>query len=292
MKIGIIPNTVKDDIEAIVILLIGKLRNNGFVSVLEKDFEQRINKEKKSIGIIKAVNYEALAMECDIIASVGGDGTMLATSYIARKFDKPVMGINFGKLGFLAELDIDRIDEYLKEIKEGKYYIEDRLVILAKNLVSEENELAAINDIVIDKGGNLKMIEILVKVDGDYVASFAADGIILATPIGSTGYSISVGGPVVSPKNDVITLSPISPHSLTIRSLVLPSSSNIYIKAESHFPDLQISCDGQRIYKCKNPAEYIITKSDKPLKLLQPKSVNYFKILREKLFWGIDARKK
>jgi NAD+ kinase len=152
-------------------------------------------------------------------------------------------------------------------------------------------KLIAINDIVIDKGGWAKMIEITAQVDGEYVSTFSADGVIVATPIGSTGYSLSTGGPVVSPSAGAITLSPISPHSLTMRPLVLSSEQEIVIKADSPHNEIQISCDGQRVYHVPPPLEIKIVKSVKPLKLVHTSVTTYFETLRNKLFWGIDVRR-
>ena len=166
------------------------------------------------------------------------------------------------------------------------------MVIAGKVEGYKADKLYAINDIVIDKGGWPKMIELTVWVDGEYVTTFSADGLIVATPTGSTGYSISVGGPIVSPKADVITLSPISPHSLTVRPFVLPSSQEIIIKADSPYKEVQVSCDGQRVFDFSPPAEIKICKSERSLKLVHTSLTTYFETLRDKLMWGIDLRIK
>lgn len=135
------------------------------------------------------------------------------------------------------------------------------------------------------------MIELTIFVDDEYVTTFAADGLIVATPTGSTGYSLSVGGPILSPNIDAIALCPISPHSLTMRPLVLPSKGKISIKAESLHTKLQINCDGQRVMEFAPPLDIVISTSEKPLKLIHMNSSNYFEILRSKLLWGLDVRK-
>ena len=216
---------------------------------------------------------------------------MLATAYKAQFYDKPVLGLNFGKLGFLAEVNINQMEEFIEEIKNGNYRIEERMVITGECSNYKVETLYAINDIVIDKGGWPKMIELTIFVGGEYVTTFAADGLIIATPTGSTGYSISTGGPIVSPKCDVITLSPISPHSLTVRPIVLPSSEEIIIRADSQHKELQVNCDGQRVFSFPPPLELRINKSKRSFKLVQTSLTNYFEILRKKLLWGIDLRK-
>jgi NAD+ kinase len=135
------------------------------------------------------------------------------------------------------------------------------------------------------------MVEITIRVDDSYVTTFSADGLILATPTGSTGYSLSTGGPVIDPKSDVIALSPISPHTLNMRPIVLASSQKIYINVKSQHSAVYINCDGQRVHSTPPPLDIVIYKSDKKVRLLRTKSISYFKILREKLSWGLDIRR-
>jgi NAD+ kinase len=134
------------------------------------------------------------------------------------------------------------------------------------------------------------MIEISIKIDNEYVATFSADGIIIATPTGSTGYSLSTGGPIVNPKTEAITLSPISAHTLTMRPLVISSNQVITIEAKSLFQDVQIICDGQRVNYLKSPSEIKISKSNNDLQLVHNCDKHYFEILRKKLYWGLDVR--
>jgi NAD+ kinase len=154
----------------------------------------------------------------------------------------------------------------------------------------QTGELIAVNDLVIEKGGWPKMIELTAWVDDEYVTTFSADGLIVATPTGSTGYSLSTGGPIVAPTAKAITLSPISPHSLTVRPIVLSSEQVIKLKADSPYKDVQVSCDGQRVFNFPPPLEIVIKKSDRPLKLIKTSLTTYFGTLRKKLLWGIDVR--
>lgn len=292
MTIGILPNTSKENIEKVVALFAGKLREKGFRYFVNSEMLLQGNYPAMGIPSDDFLPLDELCKKSDMVVSIGGDGTMLHTAYLVRNYDTPILGVNFGKLGFLAEFDMNRMDIFLDEIKKGEYTIEERIVLEGECLNCAEKELFAINDIVIDKGGWPKMIEISVRVNGDYVTTFSADGLILATPTGSTGYSLSVGGPVVSPQADVITLSPISAHSLTIRPLVISSSHRIYLNVSSQHPSVQVNCDGQRVYSYPSPMELVVYKSPKSIKLVHTNSTNYFKILREKLFWGMDVRKR
>jgi NAD+ kinase len=291
MTIGIVANINKENVLKAIPALLKKFQNSEVDYLLGSTLYEK--KEFFDIKINKTcfMDIDKLCKQSDIIISIGGDGTMLATAYKAHLHDKPVLGINLGKLGFLAEANFEEIDKVIEEIKKGRHKIDKRMVIESSCCMHNVEKLYAINDIVIDKGGWPKMIELTIMVDGEYVTTFSADGLIIATPTGSTGYSISTGGPIVSPKADVITLSPISPHSLTIRPLVLSGNQTISIRAESLHKEIHVNCDGQRVFAFPPPLELNIKKCDRPLKLVHTSLSNYFETLRNKLLWGIDLRK-
>lgn len=290
--IGIIANTTKENVNLVVAELIKKLQKNDFDFLLSKS----LLNQKKFIGReFKKSNFisdDKLCKNSDLIISIGGDGTMLTTAYKAQFYDKPVLGINYGKLGFLSEVNINQIDVLIDEIKHNSLKIEERILISGEVIGHKVERLIAINDIVIDKGGWPKMIEIELMVNKEYVTTFAADGIVAATPTGSTGYSLSIGGPIVSPLTDAITLSPISPHSLTVRPIVLPSNQEILIKATSMHKEILVNCDGQRVFAVPPPLKIKIFKSQRSLKLVKTSLTSYFETLRNKLLWGIDLRKR
>ncbi|GMU94844.1 NAD(+)/NADH kinase [Ignavibacterium sp.] len=290
MKIGIVANITKESVMEVVATFIQKLKANKIDYLLTHSLNEINGKIKIEIDDEFIVDDTDLYQQSDLIISFGGDGTMLATAFNAQKYDKPVLGINLGKLGFLVEADVSNLDTVIDVIKNKRYTIEERMIIEGNCTDYKCERMIAINDLVIDKGGWPKMIELTVWVDGEYVTTFTADGLIVATPTGSTGYSISVGGPIVSPQADVITLSPISPHSLTVRPIVLPSKSEITIKADSLHRDIKINCDGQRSYSFPPPMEIIIRRSDNSLKLVHTSLTTYFQTLRTKLLWGIDTR--
>jgi NAD+ kinase len=291
MKIGIIANITKERAYTIVSMFIDKLSANGFEYLLSNSLKSKNKFIGKKISQRLFVSNETLCKNSDIIMSIGGDGTMLATAYQAQFYDKPVLGINLGKLGFLVEADINQIDKLIEEIKNNRYSIEERMVVTGICKGHKVEKLYAINDIVLDKGGWPKMIEITIRINNEYVTTFAADGLIVATPTGSTGYSLSAGGPIVSPHANVITLSPISPHSLTVRPLVLPDDQIITIITDSLYKEVQVNCDGQRVFAFPPPLEITIQKSQRPLKLVHTSLTNYYETLRTKLLWGIDLRK-
>jgi NAD+ kinase len=291
MIIGIIANINKINVFEVVSALIKKLRTKELDFLLGDSLYEKRDLLEENIDKSTFINNDKLCEKADMIISIGGDGTMLATAYKAHQYDKPVLGINLGKLGFLAEANINQIDDFMEAIRRGKYKIGKRMVIETECCGHKVEKLYSINDMVIDKGGWPKMIDITIEVNGEYVTTFAADGIIAATPTGSTGYSISTGGPIVSPGADVITLSPISPHSLNIRPIVLPGNSEITIRATSLYKEIHVNCDGQRVFAFPPPLQIKIKKCERPLKLVHTSLSNYYETLRKKLLWGIDLRK-
>jgi NAD+ kinase len=290
MIIGIVPNISKSEtIEAIpkIISELQKNEINFYLSELLLIHKEEVFKElPRSLFL----SFKELGEKCNMVISIGGDGTMLNTAFEVRDYSTPILGLNFGKLGFLAEFDIESFGIFAKEIKEKKYIIEERMALIGL-CNNDDEKLYAINDLVIDKGPWPKMIELTLKIDDDYVSTFSADGIIIATPTGSTGYSLSAGGPIVNPKADVITLSPIAPHTLTIRPLVISSNQNISVIVNSPYDRIQVACDGQRVNFYKSPVTITIQKHILPFRLVLSSKANYFETLRTKLLWGLDVRK-
>ncbi len=289
MKIGIIPNISKENIVRIIELIAQLLKDAGIEYAVCNSLLKHKGQFNKLLKDSRFGKSKEVIEGSDMVISVGGDGTMLNTAYEVRNYGTPILGVNIGKLGFLAEFDLDTFSHFVKEIKSRNYVIDERMALVAVCNGNKE-ELFAINDMVIDKGQWSKMIEITMKVDNDYVTTFSADGIIVATPTGSTGYSLSTGGPIVSPKAGAITLSPIAPHTLTMRPLVLSSRQSVSLFIKSPFNEIRISLDGQRVNYFKSPLTVEIKRSDKPVKLVHSTETDYFEILRNKLYWGLDLR--
>jgi len=290
MIIGILPNTTKEEIVETCRSFVAKLKDNGFDFLISKALVELDKNLMNDFGKSKFVNNDELCKKSEMLISIGGDGTMLNSAFEARNTGTPLVGVNLGKLGFLAEFDIHHMDKLISAIKNEEYEIEERMALTANCRGNTNEPLYAINDIVVDKGRWPKMIELTIQVDDEYVSTFSADGLIIATPTGSTGYSLSTGGPIVSPKAHAITLSPISPHTLTMRPLVLASDQKIRIIASSAHKTIQINCDGQRVYYYDSPVNIEIEKSGNPIRLVHTKDNNYYEILRKKLLWGLDVR--
>ena len=289
MIFGIIPNLTKDGVFKVVSLLLTRMRAMEFDFRLSKSLLEFRNFLSFPLSEDLFLDEIDIIKKSDMLISIGGDGTVLTVAHLAKDYGTPIAGINLGKLGFLAEYEINSIDKFLKEIKNNEYRIGER-VALEGNCIGSDCKLYALNDIVIDKGIYPKMLELTVKADDDYVSTFSADGLVIATPTGSTGYSLSAGGPIVSPKSDVIILAPVAPHSLTMRPLVLSGKQKLEVTINKHPEKVRISCDGQRVHNIEVPLKIQITRSKGSLKLIHTDSINYFRILRKKFFWGLDVR--
>ncbi|MCC6551132.1 MAG: NAD(+)/NADH kinase [Ignavibacteriaceae bacterium] len=286
MKLGIVANITRDGIGEIVAGIADTISAAGFTVSVHEQLRSLIS---DSSGYLFC-DEKTLGITSDLLVSIGGDGTMLSAALIGHTYDKPLVGINFGKLGFLADVDVNKLDNFLSELKRGEYKVEERMVLESECTERPGEVHVAFNDFVIDKGYWPKMIDIRLEVDGEYVTTFPADGVVFATPTGSTGYSLSVGGPIVTQKVEVITIAPISPHSLTARPLVLSPYQTVKITVYSQHKTIQFNADGQRVVDYISPAEISISRCRKSLKILRTHSSSYFEVLRNKLFWGLDAR--
>jgi len=201
---GIIPNIAKDRIIEVVEDLVNKITESGFDYLISESLANLKSQFSDDLNRSSFLPYKNICEKSDLLVSIGGDGTMLNTAFEARHYGTPMAGINFGKLGFLAEFDVNSVDTFLNDIKNKHYSIEERMALEGICTSTPGEEFYAINDLVISRGKWPKMIELTVEVDGDYVSTFSADGLIIATPTGSTGYSLSTGGPIVSPQTDAI----------------------------------------------------------------------------------------
>ena len=237
------------------------------------------------------IRYNQLPV-ADIALSIGGDGTFLRTAKEIKDSDIPILGINTGRLGFLADINFHDLEETIKELFTGNYLIEERslLKVIPNTTEQEINYEYALNEIAILKQDTSSMLTLHTYIDDDYLTSYQADGLIIATPTGSTAYSLSVGGPILMPKSSSLVLSPIAPHNLTSRPLVVNHDVVIKIKIESRSNTFLVSTDGySKIYD--TTTEIIVRKADHTIKVVKRKGHTFYETLRDKLLWGVDVRK-
>jgi NAD+ kinase len=231
---------------------------------------------------------DVLARECDLILVLGGDGTLLAAAREAAPLGIPVLPINLGSLGFLTSFTLEELYPALEETIAGHLEASER-VMLAASLVRDGKVLDSrrvLNEAVITKGALARMIELELYIDGDFVCRYRADGLIVATPTGSTAYSLSAGGPIIHPAVESIILTPICPHTLTDRPLVVPDARNIEMRLRGTAESVYLTLDGQRGLLMESEDRVRIARAAERLKLIQPHRKSYYEILRSKLKWG------
>ena len=236
------------------------------------------------LGLKSDVTRERIADQAEIIILIGGDGTLLSVAGQALDHNIPIAGFNLGSLGFLTELGKDTLERSLIEIFTDKIKTTERKLL---EIHFKENRNIALNDVVVNKGYIARIISLLLMIDKQEVAEIRADGIIISTPTGSTAYSLSAGGPIVAPEVNGIVITPLCPHSLTLRPFVVPDSSEIRVKLISRSRKVYMTMDGQRAMPISTNEYFDVKIFHKKLKLITSKDMNYFKLLYEKLNWAL-----
>lgn len=264
----------------------GKLFEYGAECYASPELSQSFTSEAaENVKPCPTANFEKFV---DIVISFGGDGTMLSAARAMISTNTPIMGVNVGKLGFLAEFSVRHLEESLKDLLEGNYRVLDRAIMETSY---EGETIYALNDMVIEKKDSSRMITIQAYVNEHYIGDYRADGLILTTPTGSTAYSLSCGGPIIAPSTDVFCLTPICPHSLNFRPLVVSDSNEIMLKVYSPTGLANFVADGQTERILKNNESLIFKRSQEQIKLIKPLGSSYFDLLREKLLWAASATK-
>lgn len=239
----------------------------------------------KMIGL-EGVPFDTMCEEVDFLVSLGGDGTLLSLVRRSYAFGKPVVGINAGTLGFLADITIDDVDTFLDQLFAGVYRIDNRMMIegYIATKEGEEKRFFAFNDVVITRPAIAKMTKINASIDGEWFNTYRGDGLIISTPTGSTAYNLAVGGPIVYPLTQAFILTPVSAHSLTQRPLVVPADFTIELSSPTEKVIAMI--DGQDDYEMHEGDLLVIKGAKRHAKLLHREERSYFSVLREKLSWG------
>ena len=237
---------------------------------------------------VEEVEDENVAGEVDLILVLGGDGTMIATARMIGDREVPVLGVNYGGLGYLAEFRIEELYTALESILAGNYRL-DRRVMLAVELRRDDappKTSRVLNDVVINKSALARIIEIEAFLNHQFVNSFRADGLIVSTPTGSTAYNLSAGGPVIFPSMNAVVITPICPFTLSNRPIVVPDDAEIELLLKTDHEDVALTLDGQVGFPLKVGDRVAIQKSQTTFNLIQPSNRNYFDVLRDKLRWG------
>lgn len=243
-----------------------------------KQFAQDIASQVKQLSL---KDFEKFA---DMIVTFGGDGTILAVAKALIAAEIPIMGVNLGRLGFLAECTVNDLETSFRALQKGDYIVEDRTVL---ETTIDDTTYYALNDFVVHKKDFARMISIRTFIDGHPIADYRADGLILATPTGSTAYSLSSGGPIIAPTCSVCSITPVSPHSLNQRPLVIPENVEVWFEPGEESGIVSLVADGESVAFLEPQSRVIIRKSDKVVKLLKQVQSTYYDLLKKKLLWSV-----
>ena len=269
--------------------LIDSLKARGAEIYIERTFFQYITSalgmEVEVSGVFDNYNFDV-----DFVISIGGDGTFLRAASMVGSKATPIIGVNTGRLGFLADIHPDEIDHAIAEIADGYNAVEPHAVIM----VEADGEIIegspfALNDIAVLKRDNAAMISVRTCINGEYLVTYQADGLIVSTPTGSTAYGLSNGGPIIVPDADILCLTPVAPHSLNVRPIVINDDSEITLEVESRSHNFLVAIDG-RSEKLLESTRLTIRKAPYTINIVKRDSRSYFSTLREKMMWGADHR--
>jgi NAD+ kinase len=288
---GVIANRRKAGIDAILMRLIAWLESKGVTPLVWDDLA----------GLVPEATLRPLkeiAAKSELVVALGGDGTLLRAARVVGNRMTPVVGVNVGSLGFLTEVTIEEMERALDAILKGKYTWEDRMNLEAV-IVRDRQEIesfSALNDLVINKGALARVIEMKMTVDGHYVADYTADGLIVSTPTGSTAYSLSAGGPIVNPKMDAIIATPICPHTLAVRPMILAAEQVLVVELWAGHgvngdPEVKLTVDGQVGFDLVSGDTIKFRRSQQRTRLVLSGERSFYEVLRKKLKWG-DTRRK
>ena len=293
MKIGIYGQFYHENAGHYIAQLLNLLDEKNVEVLIEEDFLQMIhdhNSIQKEYRQFSA--FEELDNSFDLFFSIGGDGTILKSINYIRNLNIPIVGINTGRLGFLATIQKEQIESTLNEILEKKFTLSPRSVLTIETNTKDQDPVfsqIALNEIAVSRRNTTSMITVDTWLNDQFLTSYWADGLIIATPTGSTGYSLSCGGPVIDPSTHSIVITPIAPHNLNARPLVLPDHCEITLKVSGREDHYLISLDS-RIATLTNNTEITIKRAPFTIKMVQMHHASFIKTLREKLLWGEDKR--
>ncbi|MFQ5610058.1 MAG: NAD(+)/NADH kinase [Woeseiaceae bacterium] len=266
------------------------------IAVIGRQDDPRVAEPMSAlVGYLTKDNIEVCedAADCDLIISIGGDGTLLYAAHAAGGSDVPILGINRGRLGFLADITPDKMIESVSQVLDGNYSRDSRMQLAAslERADGKVTQSIALNDVVLQRGETGRMVDFETRVGDHYVNTHAGDGLIVATPTGSTAYALSCGGPILEPQIDAIALVPVCPHTLTDRPIVIPASEGVTVRLlDRADTKAGVSVDGHSIGEISPADRLLIKKADARITLIHPPGYDFYAILRSKLYWGRDSR--
>jgi NAD+ kinase len=289
MKFAVIANPQKYSVKEPFIDLL-KWSDEHNVQVIFCLELQELYKGENHPSAVVVEDEETAIDQADIIIALGGDGTMLYTARLMKSIQKPILGVNSGRLGFMAYTQKENLHQALEYLLEDNYHIEKRYLLEAKD--NGGNIYHALNEFLFSKRDSTSMVNVSAEYDNMFINNYWADGLIVASPTGSTAYNLSSSGPIVMPNTNVMVVTPINPHTLTTRPLVLPSDKFLKVTVEKQDHEVLFSYDGQIKEIDSYPFEVNIKRSNFTIDLIELPNQSYFDTLRNKLMWGMDSRQR
>lgn len=290
MKFAIFGNTYQPKKSSHAANLFQLLKKQGAEISVSREFYQFLN-ENMELAVQADSLFDDDDFMADMVISIGGDGTFLkAASRVGNK-GIPIIGINTGRLGFLADISPEEMEKTFEEIHAGQYSVEDRSVL---QLICDEEHLQvspyALNEIAVLKRDSSSMISIRTTINGAYLTTYQADGLVISTPTGSTAYCLSVGGPIIVPHSNAIAITPVAPHSLNVRPIVIRDDWEVTLEVESRSHNFLVAIDG-RSETCKETTQLTIRRADYSIQVVKRLNHTFFDTLRSKMMWGADGRR-
>ncbi len=286
-RIGIIAKKNKPEVIPITRSLIDWLQPKGMDVYIEKDMEA-LFKPSLSDTALRLIDREEFPEHVEMIIVLGGDGTLLSVARLVGNHGIPILGVNLGGLGFLTEITLEELYQVLEKVVSNNFIVDERVVLHATVLRRGERmaEFNVLNDAVINKGALARMIDIETTINGEYVTTFKSDGLIISTPTGSTAYNLSAGGPIVYPSLHCIIITPICPHMLTNRPIMIPDDVVIRATLKTKQQEVLLTLDGQQGFSLEFEDIVEVRKAEGGILLIKSPYRHYFEVLREKLKWG------
>ena len=283
-NIGLVINRAKNGVEKIIKNSIKLLENKNISYLVEKKSAEKLNIKKNKIA-----SYKELREQTDFIILFGGDGTFLHTAQHFISTDIPLLGVNMGSLGFMTEIEVHELEDAIDRIIKGDYNTEKRMMLETK-IFRDDNEVFhshSLNDIVVNRGANAHLIDIKLYVNDELVSSYNGDGLIISTPTGSTAYSLSAGGPIINPKTESILITPICPHSLYVRPMVVGAWEKVKVEVSSSKDKMKANADGRYDYDLHDGDILKINRSAREILMVKFPERTFYSTLREKMRVGL-----
>ncbi len=291
-RVGIIANPARPVVRRLIPELVRFLSSRSGKSSLSSELAETVTDDASLRDSLVVSTDEQVVQDVDWVIAIGGDGTLLKSARLVGSSGIPILGVNSGKLGFMMQTTPDELDVALERIFEGEYTLDSRLVLQARieNGSSTDETvdvgLSALNDIVIDKGSICRVIDLGIYINDEFVNDVMADGLIVSTPTGSTAYSLAAGGPILAPDMEAIVVSPICPHTLSNRSMVIAARDRVRIEVRADHPDLLLTVDGQENVAIQPGISIELCRADHTIQLIRFSDGSFYDVLRRKLKWG------